>query len=149
MKLPTKDEINVYNSLDEITACNHFLNKTLAEAEVLFRESSLAYGQDLMWMGFRAFAFYLQAAINYLKSDYSEGDSDIINCLYSTLEYRWEEEDFLSLHNTINELINYVMNNYDKFEVDTDIYSDFLEKYRQLLNKLETARSDCLESQGE
>lgn len=139
MKLPTKDEINVYNSLDEITACSHFLDKTLEEAEILFRENSLAYGQDLMWMGFRAFAFYLQAAVNYLRGDYSAGDSDIINCLYSTMEYRWEEEGFTLLHDTIDELINYVMTNYDKFEVDSNIYGDLLEKYRQLYNKLKTA----------
>jgi hypothetical protein len=137
MKLPTKDDINVCNSLDEITASKHFFNKTLEEAELLFRESSLAYGQDLMWMGFRAFVFYFQAAINYLQSDYSAGDSDIINCLYSLIEYRWEEEEFLLAHDKIEAMVSYVIANYEKFEVDTNIYGNLLEKYQQLHNKLQ------------
>ena len=37
MRLPTKDEINVHESLDEISACEHFLNKTLEEAEAADR----------------------------------------------------------------------------------------------------------------
>lgn len=39
--LPTCREINVYDSLDERSACEHFLGKTLEEAEALFRENSL------------------------------------------------------------------------------------------------------------
>ena len=138
MKLPTKDEINVYNSLDEITACEHFLNKTLEEAEFLFRESSLAYGQDLVWMGPKAFDFYLQAVINYLQSEYSAADNDIVNCLTSVIEYRLQEEGFSLVRDKVNTIIDYVIANYDKFEVDTNIYGDLLEKYRQLHNQLKT-----------
>lgn len=140
MELPTKDEINVYNSLDEITACKHFLNKTLEEVEVLFRESSLAYGQDLVWMGPRAFDFYLQAVINYLQSDYSAADNDIVNCLCSVIEYKLEEEGFSLVRDKVNTIIDYVIANYDKFEVDTNIYGDLLEKYRQLHNQLKDQR---------
>jgi len=136
MKLPTKDEINVYNSLDEITACKHFLNKTLEEIEVLFRESSLAYGQDLMWMGTRAFDFYLQAVINYLQSDYSAGDNEIVDCLSSVIEFRLQEEEFSLAQDRVNTIIDYVIANYDKFEVDTNIYGDVLGTYRQLHNQL-------------
>jgi hypothetical protein len=132
MRLPTKDEINIYNSLDEITAYEHFYNKTLKEAEALFRENSLTYGQDLMWMGPRAFNFYLQAAITYLQSDYSVCDSDIINCLYSVVEYRWEEKEFSLAIDRVNTMIDYVIDNYDKFEVDSTIYGDLLAAYRQL-----------------
>lgn len=131
MKLPAKDEINIYNSQDEIAACDHFCNKTLEEAEALFRENSLYYCEDLMWMGPRAFNFYLQAAINYLLSDYSIGDSDMINCLYSVMEYRLIEKEFPSAIDRVNTIIDYVLDNFDKFEVNTIIYGDLIEKYRQ------------------
>src|SRR4051812_30722533 len=88
MGLPTKDDFNTYGSMDEVTACNHFHNKTLTEAEALFRENSLTYCQDFMWMGAKAFNFYVDALIKYVKSNESTGDNDIVNCLPSVIEYR-------------------------------------------------------------
>jgi hypothetical protein len=64
---PSREEINVYDSLDERSACRNFLGKTLDQAEALFRESSLYYQEGLMWMGPVAFRYYIQAAINYPK----------------------------------------------------------------------------------
>jgi hypothetical protein len=43
MALPTRDDINVHDSLDERSACEHFFGKTLEGAETLFRENSLYY----------------------------------------------------------------------------------------------------------
>ena len=137
MKLPTEDEINVHNSLDEIVASEHFLNKTLEEAEALFRENSAYYQEDLMWMGPRAFAFYLQAAINYLKSPHSAGDDHILSCLYEIVMFRLPEEGFPLALNGVKTLIDYVVNNYEKFNVDKDIYGDLREKYRELQTQLE------------
>lgn len=59
MPLPTRQDINVHDSLDERSACEHFLGKSLLEAETLFRENSLYYQEDLMFMGASAFRFYL------------------------------------------------------------------------------------------
>ena len=58
--IPTANDINVHGSLDEEVACDHFLGKTLDEAEALFRANSLYYQEDLMWMGPRAFVFSCQ-----------------------------------------------------------------------------------------
>lgn len=66
MGLPTREEINVYDSLDERVAVEHFLGRSLEEAEALFRENRLRYFEDLMWMGPIAFRFYVIAAIRYL-----------------------------------------------------------------------------------
>ena len=51
MSLPTHQDINAFDSLDEQTACKHFLGKSLTEAEALFAENSLYYQEDLMFMG--------------------------------------------------------------------------------------------------
>ena len=69
--LPEAKDINVYDSLDERVACKNFLGKTLAEAEAMFRDSWDYYHEDLMWMGPRAFRYYVTAAIRYLHSDSS------------------------------------------------------------------------------
>ena len=136
MRVPTRDEVNVYNSLDEITACEHFCGKTLEEADALFRENGLHYCQDLMWMGSKAFTFYLQAAINYLQSEASREDSDMINCLKGVVEYRKNEEAFDSARDRVRSMVDYVINHYDKFDVDIAIYGDVLGAFRQLQNEL-------------
>lgn len=136
MRLPTKDEINVHNSLDEISACKHFFNKTLQQAEALFRENSSYYQEDLMWMGIRAFNFYLQAVINYLKSDDSTGDDHLIDCLYEIVMFRLKEKEFLLVIDRLNEMIDYVIGNYEKFKVDQNVYGDLIGKYRQLKSQL-------------
>lgn len=140
MNLPTKEEINVYNSLDEISACEHFLNKTLQQAEAMFRENSSYYQEDLMWMGIRAFNFYLQSVINYLKSDDSTGDDHLIDCLYEIVIFRLNEKEFLLVIDRLNEMIDYVIDNYDKFKVNKDIYGDLIGKYRQLKIQLKAIK---------
>ena len=89
-----------------------------------------------MWMGPRAFHFYLQAAINYLRSEHSAGDDHMISCLYEIVVFRSQQEEFLLAIDRINEMIDYVIDNYDKFDVDKDIYGDLIGKYKQLQSKL-------------
>jgi len=93
MRLPTAEEINpIPDDLDGQHAVQHFLGKTLEEAEALFREDSITYQEDLMFMGPSAFRFYVQAAINYIQSEAATGDSDIVNCIAGILESRLEFE---------------------------------------------------------
>lgn len=136
IKLPAKDEINVCNSLDEIRACKHFYNKTLPEAEALFRENSFHYQDDLLWMGLKALSFYLEAVLDYLKSDYSAEDDSLISFLYGTFQLRSKRKDFSLALDSALRVIDYVINNYEKFAVDKKIYGDLLGKYKQLQSDL-------------
>ena len=136
MKLPIESDINIYNSQDEIVACEHFLDKTLEQAEILFQENSSYYQEDLMWMGPQAFNFYLQSVINYLKSDHSVNDDHLIDCLYEIVIFRMEEEEFSIAIDRVQEMTNYVISNYEKFNIDSDIYGDLLAKYKELKKQL-------------
>ena len=136
MKLPTKKEINVFDTLDERVACDHFYKKTLAEAEALFRENSLYYQEDLLWMGIKAFKFYLPSVINYLQSEYAAKDSDLINFLHEIIDFRSSEAGFSEALDSVNSLIDYVLANYEKFEVDSAIYGNLHDKYQDLQNQL-------------
>jgi hypothetical protein len=141
MNLPTEDEINIYDSLDEIKACKHFLGKDLQQAEALFRDNSAHYQEDLMWMGPVAFSFYLQSAINYLKSDAAAGDGHLVECLYQIARFRMKQKEFVLAIDVINKMIDYVIENYDKFQVNEAVYGDVLGKYKQLQRLLKDMKS--------
>lgn len=135
--LPTKQDINIHDSLDERTAAEHFLNKTLAQAEAMFLENSLEYQEDLMWMGPKALGFYLPAVLGYLQSDASTGDAQLISSLEAMLEFRLEQEGISVAAGPARELVDYVISHYEKFEVDPGVYSDLLKSYRQLKARLQ------------
>ena len=136
--LPTAREINPFNDPDGQKAERHFLGRTLGEAEALFRENSLYYQEDLLWMGPIAFSFYLRAALSYLKSASAQGDSGIVSCLYKVLEFRLQHDDeaVRKASGTMADLCKYVLVAYNRFDVDETIYGDLRVKYQTLLKQL-------------
>ncbi|HXE42977.1 MAG TPA: hypothetical protein VN516_08125 [Candidatus Baltobacteraceae bacterium] len=140
MKLPTREEINVHNSLDERRACENFLGKTLDEAEGLFRENFMWFQEDLMWMGPVAFRFYVPAAIRYLQSEHSNGDSDAISCFVSLLEFRWENEpqEVRPIAAELAAALSYIVENHKKFDDEFfEIDSDLLSRCEQLIQQFQ------------
>lgn len=89
---PTAREINVFDSLDERSAAEHFLGKDRSEAESLFAENFLFYGEDLMWMGPRAFGYYVKAAVRALLGTTEAGDSDAANSFLAVAQFRLEDD---------------------------------------------------------
>ena len=143
VQVPTERDINVYNSLDEIWACKNFLGKTVEEAEVMFREHGEAYTEDLMWMGPRAFGYYIRSVINYLTSAHSAGDDFLIDSLASTIEFRLDSDgQGRQLEDTalgsVRELVDYVLENPTKFldEDDPYPYADVPQRYERLRQRL-------------
>ena len=135
MRLPTAREINpVPEFLDGQSAERHFLGKTLDEAEALFRENSLYYQENLMFMGVVAFRFYVRAAIRYLESDAAQGDADMVNCFASLLEYRigYERQELRAIAAELVESCAYVISNFEKFDVDADIYGNLRARFEKL-----------------
>jgi hypothetical protein len=136
MNKPTKEEINVDNSLDEIVASEHFFGLDLKEAETLFINDSLNYQWDLLWMGPKAFNYYIKSAINYLKRDESCGDVDFIDALYQIIEIRLKRDELELSRLDLIDLIDYVVNTYQKFEVEEKIYGNLKKKYSEIGNLL-------------
>ncbi len=134
--LPTRAEIDVFGSADEADAYQHFGGKTIDEAEALFRENSLRYQEDLMWMGPRAFKFYLPAATRYLASDAGRGDSALVEYLLAGLRWRRDSEgaEALALANEeIRQLAEMVVEQHAKFEFDERTLGEVLAAYRAML----------------
>jgi hypothetical protein len=68
MEIPSYKDINVYDSFDERDAAEAFFEKNVSEAVELFHESAFSSLEYLLWMGPKAFCYYLPAAIRYLNS---------------------------------------------------------------------------------
>ena len=137
--LPTRDDINVFDSLDERCACEHFLGKNLDEAEALFRSGFSYYGEDLMWMGPRAFRYYVQAAIRYLRSEHAVGDSDAVDSIATTFEFRLDDEsdELRPVAAKLAETCRYVFDNFATFDCDESIYGDLRGQYATLHDAFE------------
>jgi hypothetical protein len=132
--LPTLTDINVYDSLDERSAVEHFLGKDVKQAEALFYDNFLYYQEDLMSMGPRAFCYYVEAALAYLLGPASNGDSDAVNCFCGIVEYQLENNGVaikaarIRLHGAVCDILE----NFARYECDPEIYGDLPSRYRSL-----------------
>jgi hypothetical protein len=126
MALPSRQDINVYDSLDERSACEHFLGKSLDEAEALFRENWLYYQEDLMFMGIGAFRFYVQAAIRYIQSESATGDSSIVSCFAMILESRLEHESvaLVSIADQLASICGCILEQHERFDFTPETLDD-------------------------
>jgi hypothetical protein len=138
-RLPSAEEINVFDSLDERSAVEHFLGKDLEQAEALFCEDLLCYWEDLMWMGPIAFRFYVSAAINYLLSDEADNDAYAASSFCSLIGFRLDHKpaDVVPVGPVIREGIIGVLKNFDRYGPDIAIFGDVAGRYRALLARLD------------
>jgi hypothetical protein len=134
MTIPSRQDINVYDSLDERSACEHFLGKTLEQAEALFRENSLYYQEDLMFMGASAFRFYVQAAISYIRSDSATDDHAIVSCFAGILEHRLEYEsaELVPIASQLASICGYIIEHYERFNLTPEIFGDVRARFQAL-----------------
>jgi len=138
-RLPTAEEINVFDSLDERCAVKNFLGKDQEQAQSLFRENFLRYQEDLMFMGPTAFRFYVPAAINYLLSEEADYAADAASSFCGLIEFRldYEPAEIASVGSIIREGILGILKDFDRYGCDSEIYGDVAERYRVLLSRLD------------
>ena len=139
--LPTAEDINVHDSLDERHACRVFFGKSIAEAEALFRENALFYSEDLLWMGPVGFQFYLAAYINYLLSPASAGDSDGINCFTGLLEFRTQQDSaaLIPIQEVVTKACHKLVKDFAKFEANPDFYGPLSSRLELVAKRISTA----------
>lgn len=134
MRLPTASEINpIPDFLDGQCAVKHFLGKSLEEAEALFRENALYYQEDLMFMGAKAFRFYVHAYIGYIRSEAAQDDSDAVNCFVGLLQFwlEFEPEELAAVAKDLSAACEYIAEHHDRYGLMPNAYGD-------LRNRLET-----------
>ncbi|MEM7678737.1 MAG: hypothetical protein AAF449_22375 [Myxococcota bacterium] len=138
--LPTQSDINVFGSLNEQSAVEHFLGKDLLQAELLFKNNFLCYQEDLMWMGPKAFCFYVQAAVNYLLGPDSDGDSDAVSSFLICVQFQYDDhaKHLRSITGFLINAMESIASRVDRYECDVDIYGDVGMKYRGVIERLQT-----------
>jgi hypothetical protein len=138
MLLPQENEINVFDSLDERCAVKNFLGKDLKQAEALFREGFVGLWGDLMWMGPKAFCFYVSAAIDYLRSPESVGDFYAVTSFCGLIEFRLEYDsaEIEAARAVIRDGILAILQNFDRYGDGCEIDGNLATRYRKLLTKL-------------
>jgi hypothetical protein len=125
--------------LDGECAYRQFVGKTHSEAVEMFQEASLNRQEDLMWMPLRCFEFYVNAYIEYLRSECARGDADGANAFFGLTQFRLHEIKRLekSLKQQIVETINFLGNSQKWFDADPEIYGSFAERADGLLRELD------------
>ena len=116
----------------------HFHGKSQNEAANIFFEYPTYYEEDLKWMGSKAFAFYFSSIEPYLLSEASEDDSDIINALVDTLQFRLKQ-DPQSIKECLApalRILGYISDNMLKFNVDTTLYGNIAVKLSNIINQI-------------
>lgn len=135
MNIPSREEIIGCGSIEQEAVCKNFLGKNIDEAEDLFRCASIVYQEDLMWMGIVAFRYYVNAAINYIRSSVSKGDSGVVNCFAGVLEFRIESDshqDLAPIADDLASICEYIIKNFEKFDVEIYIYGNVHERFALL-----------------
>jgi len=113
--LPTANEINIYDTLDEIRACKYFLGKTIAEAERMLAELPDYHYADFAYMGPKAFEFYMQAVMNCVKA---ATDDDVIGALYTAITIRLIMNHLTLGTERVLDMIDYIIEHFDQFKGD-------------------------------
>jgi len=121
---------------DHCHTWEHFGGRTLDEAYVVFRENPLRYPEDLMWMVPKPFCFYLPVALRYLQSAEASGDSDIISCLASDIEFHFScGHDIQAAFPCIQAICDYVLSHYSEYDVIEEIYGNLRPRCEGLRKK--------------
>jgi hypothetical protein len=126
--------------LDDRHAVKMFLGKTLDEAEEMFRRNFLFFQEDLTYMRPVAFRFYVLAAIRYLVSAASTGDSDAASTFCHVLEQRFtrDPEALKPIAEIILDTIRRVLDGFARYDCSSEIYGDVQARYRKIEHELKT-----------
>lgn len=129
--LPSALEFSpVPENLDGKVAVEHYLGRSLAEAEQQIVEHPLYYIGDFMWMGPIAFRYYLPAVHAYFVGEQSNGDANSVDSIIGIVEHRlaFEAEFVLQAYPVVVPLLDTLLSRYQAFEISEEILGDLRSK---------------------
>lgn len=140
MTIPTKKDINPDSGcLDQIWALKNFYGKSQDEAAALFFEGADYYLSDILWMGDKAFIYYVPSIKPYLFSAESKGDSIFISALLLAIKRRLENSPkaIQQSREDVLDILRYVLEHGEKFDVDIDSDGDLIGVIDALIQAIE------------
>jgi hypothetical protein len=133
---PVLRDINVNDSLDEIRAAKNFLRKNVTEAEMMLRDNSDRYLGDFLWMGAKAFNYYLDSIHKYILSDHSAEDATFLYGLLSVFEFRLNYDGSNVDREKMRRVVTDIIANFDKFKADSELYGNLKGGFERLASRL-------------
>jgi len=134
MNRPTYEEmVPIKGDLDAESAWRIFGGLSIDDACKLFDGEGLNRTEDLMFMGSQAFCYYVKAAIQYLYSDASKDDEEMISGFVSTCEFKMEHEleQIKEVAPDIGDACRHILKRNDVFSPN---YSDLFERLKHLIH---------------
>lgn len=146
LRIPVRDEINPAgpHDLDAEWAAKNLHGKTIGQVTEFLREGFLWPYGDMLWMGPAAFGYYVRAACRFFLSQWSTALADDVNHFPTVFGVRLDENHVgeISLWSSaIPECLavcRHVLANYDRYEIEPEIYGDLRPEYRDLSRRLES-----------
>jgi len=139
MDLPTRDDISPSNELqlDERSAVRNFLGKDLNQAVGLFSNNLFRHAENLMWMGPRAFQFYYRAFSDYIRTNNPSETDDAVGWFISIIDFQLKQGAFPDeFKRLVIDDCDFCIKNYERFEIDPNIYGNLLIKLEDLRQRL-------------
>jgi hypothetical protein len=89
-------------------------------------------------MGPVAFQFYVLAAIRYIQSEGSKGDSDAISCFLGLLKFRleWEPESLRPVAADLAHACSIIVEHFDQFYIHEETDGDLRQEYEKMSRQL-------------
>jgi len=93
----------------------------------MFEHCALIAQEDVSYMPYLPFKFYVQVYMDYLESEDSKGDADAASCFFSLIKFR--RSDLKRSGNghmeQVTRLLKKIRGRQDWFDADEDIYGNF------------------------
>ena len=132
---PSRREINPCpGDLDGDYAEKNWLGKSINDGVEMLRTNALHYGEDFMYMGPTAFAYYMESAVRYALSQESSEDSDFASAFFDRIEFRFSEDAkaMACAREVCCELAGVIIQEYAIFDIDESIYEKLSKEQRQI-----------------
>jgi hypothetical protein len=134
------DFLNFEGDRDGEEACDLLLGKTLEEAEDIFDEFPAGACGAMMWMAPVAFCYYGEAAIRYLRGARYTVDALVLLGLADAFELRLDyPPNSPEVLDTMRRIVATVLENRERYEVDTERYGDLIARFEKLKVRIEAA----------
>ena len=126
---------------DELTAAENFLGMSCKQ--VLYDlcagdMGGYAHTEDLLWMGEKAFLYYLPAFIDYLRSEFSRGDADTADGFVFNVYHRLTGESSVTLPPDLRDQLaacmQHILTQPGKWELDDDVDDTYAKQACEILS---------------
>ena len=139
-RIPTREDWGDFaGDFDAADAFRNFFGKSNRQMKSEFSQYALMRAQDLRFMPSRPFAYYIKGLADFVRfGSYDVDAPDIANSFISVIQDRADSVPwaFSSALNEVNDALNFIMSNSDRFCTHPEIYGDLTKLAKQAKDKL-------------